>query len=433
MKAYLALFRIPELRARLFFTLLVLIIYRVGVHIPVPGVDSAALAELFQNLRGTVFGWLNTFSGGAFEKFSVLALGVMPYISASIILQLMTVSVPFLAELQKEGEQGRKKITQYTRYLTVIIAIFQGFGIATGLEAYNTPSVVLEPGLAFKLITAITLCGGTLFLMWLGEQITERGIGNGISVVIFAGIAASVPAGLGSVVTMLKAGELSGGRFLALAVLVIATFYAIVYVERAVLRVPVNYAKRVVGRSVYGGQTTFLPLRVNTAGVIPPIFASSVIMLPATVAGFLPASIGGKIQSIIEPGSLGYNVLFVILIVFFAYFYTSITFKTEDVAENLKKQGGFVPGIRPGSATAIHLDYLLSRLTSIGAVYMSIISVLPGILNVFLKVPFYFGGTSVMILVGVALDTAAQLETYLLANNYEGFMKHSRVKARGSV
>ena len=424
--------KIPELRKRILFTLMMLAVYRIGVHIPTPGIDAAALANVFANMKGTIFGWFNLFSGGALERFSIFALGVMPYISSSIIMQLLTVVWPYLHDLQKEGDQGRKKITQYTRYGTVFLCLVQGYGIAAGLEHYNNPSVVLVPGMAFKIMTTITLTAGTVFLMWVGEQMSERGIGNGISLLIYAGIAARIPSGMGSTVSLYRSGELNLFKILLVLAVILATFFAIIFVERGARRIPVQYAKRIVGRKVYGGQNTNLSLKVNTAGVIPPIFASSLIMFPATLTTFFPSQTMQKLTSLLQPGGVLYNVMFVGLIVFFAFFYTAVTFKTEDVAENLKKYGGFIPGIRPGQPTAQYIDYVLSRVTLGGAVYISVICVLPSFLTSAMNVPFYFGGTSVLILVGVALDTVAQIETFLLTRNYEGFMKHTRLKGRAA-
>jgi preprotein translocase subunit SecY len=399
--------------------------------VPTPGVDGAALQQMFANMKGTVFGMFNLFSGGAFEKFSIFALGVMPYISASIIVQLLTVVFPQFHELQKEGDQGRKKLTQYTRYLTVVLCFIQGLSIATGLEAASNPPVVLHPGFAFKAMTTITLTAGTIFLMWVGEQMSERGIGNGTSVLIFAGIAAGIPKGFGSTLAIFRTGELSGFKLAVVALAILVTFFVIIFVERGTRRVPVQYVKRVVGRQVYGGQDTHLPLKVNTSGVIPPIFASSLLFFPATIATFFPKNEWiQKITSQLVPGGMIYNVLFVGLIVFFAYFYTAVTFKTEDVSDNLKKYGGFIPGIRPGQPTAHYIDHILSRITLGGAVYISVICVMPSLMNQFAQLPFYFGGTSVLILVGVAMDTVAQIETYLLTHNYDGFLKHTRLKGR---
>ncbi len=426
------LVKIPELRKRIIFTLIMLAVYRIGVHIPTPGVDSGALQQVFANMKGTIFGWFNLFSGGALERFSIFALGVMPYISSSIIFQLLTVVWPYLHDLQKEGDQGRKKITQYTRYGTVLLCLVQGYGIATGLEHYTNPSVVMHPGLAFRLLTTCTLTAGTVFLMWVGEQMSERGIGNGISLIIYAGIAARIPQGIGSTLSLYRSGELSFFKILLVLAVIVGTFFCIIFVERGARRIPIQYAKRIVGRKVYGGQNTNLPLKVNTAGVIPPIFASSLIMFPATVATFFPSEKVQKFTALLQPGTMLYNILFVGLIVFFCFFYTAVTFKTDDVAENLKKYGGFIPGIRPGPPTAQYIDYVLSRITLGGAVYISAICVLPTFFTQTMKVPFYFGGTSVLILVGVALDTVAQIETFLLTRNYEGFMKHTRLKGRAA-
>jgi len=426
------LVKIPELRKRIVFTLIMLAVYRIGVHIPTPGVDSAALQQVFANMKGTIFGWFNLFSGGALERFSIFALGVMPYISSSIIFQLLTVVWPYLHDLQKEGEQGRKKITQYTRYGTVLLCLIQGYGIATGLEHYTNPTVVVHPGMAFRLLTTCTLTAGTVFLMWVGEQMSERGIGNGISLLIYAGIAARIPQGIGSTLSLYRSGELSFFKILLILAVIVGTFFCIIFVERGARRIPIQYAKRIVGRKVYGGQNSNLPLKVNTSGVIPPIFASSLIMFPATVATFFPSEKVQKFTAMLQPGNTLYNIMFVGLIVFFCYFYTAVTFKTEDVAENLKKYGGFIPGIRPGQPTAQYIDYVLSRITLGGAVYISAICVLPTFFTQTMKVPFYFGGTSVLILVGVALDTVAQIETFLLTRNYEGFMKHTRLKGRAA-
>ena len=422
--------KIPELRKRIIFALIMLAVYRGGVHIPTPGVDGAALQQVFANMKGTIFGWFNLFSGGALERFSIFALGVMPYISSSIIFQLLTVVWPYLHDLQKEGDQGRKKIVQFTRYGTVLLCMIQGYGIASGLEHYSNPSVVLHPGLSFRLMTTLTLTAGTVFLMWVGEQMSERGIGNGTSLLIYAGIAARIPQGIGSTLSLYRSGELSFFKILLVLAVIIGTFFVIIFVERGARRIPVEHAKRVVGRKVYGGQKSFLPLKVNTSGVIPPIFASSLIMFPATLATFFPSQRFQAVTSALQPGGILYNVIFVGLIVFFCYFYTGVAFKTDDVADNLKKYGGFIPGIRPGPATAEYIDFVLARITLGGAVYISAICVLPTFFTQTMKVPFYFGGTSVLILVGVALDTVAQIDTFLLSKNYEGFMKHSRIRGR---
>ena len=426
------LVKIPELRKRIIFTLVMLAVYRIGVHVPTPGVDSVALQQIFANMKGTIFGVFNLFSGGALERFSIFALGVMPYISSSIIFQLLTVVWPYLHELQKEGEGGRKKITQYTRYGTLLLCMVQGYGIAAGLEHYTNPMVVSHPGMAFRLLTMITLTTGTMFLMWVGEQMSERGIGNGISLIIFAGIAARIPQGISGTLSLYRSGELNFFKLLMVLAVILVTFFVIIFVERGARRIPIQYAKRVVGRKVYGGQNSNLPLKVNTAGVIPPIFASSLIMFPATILTFFPSERFHRLTNEFQAGGLYYNVLFVGLIIFFCYFYTAVVFKTDDVADNLKKYGGFVPGIRPGLPTAQYIDYVLSRITLGGAVYIALICVLPTFFTQSMKVPFYFGGTSVLILVGVALDTVAQIETFLLSRNYDGFMKHTKIKGRAA-
>ncbi len=423
--------KIPELRKRVLFSLLVLAVYRLGVHVPTPGVDGVALQQVFASMKGTIFGWFNLFSGGALERFSIFALGVMPYISSSIIFQLLTVVWPYLHDLQKEGDQGRKKITQYTRYGTVLLCLVQGSAIASGLE-HTSPPVVLHAGMMFKFMTTVTLTAGTVFLMWLGEQISERGIGNGISLIIYAGIAARIPSELATTMNLYRSGEMTFFKILLIAAIILGVFFTIIFVERAARRIPVQYAKRIIGRKIYGGQNTNLPLKINTSGVIPPIFASSLIMFPATLGTFLPFAPIQKIAAMMRPDNILYNVLFVGLIVFFCFFYTAVVFKVDDVADNLKKYGGFIPGIRPGPPTAQYIDYVLSRITLLGALYISMICVLPTIFTQAMNVPFYFGGTSILILVGVALDTVAQIETFLLSRNYEGFMKHTRIKGRAA-
>jgi preprotein translocase subunit SecY len=431
MSGIVGLFRNPELRKRIFFSLTMLAVYRIGSHVPMPGVNSAALKETL----GTTgfFKWLNFFDGGALERFSIFALGVIPYISCSIIFQFLSMTWPYLQDLQKEGEQGRRKINQYTRYAAVALALIQGFGMATTLEFVGQgPSIVLDPGMTFRILTAMTICAGTIFLMWVGEQITERGIGNGISLIIFAGIATRIPQGVSSTLGLYKSGELSLFKLFALASFIILTFYCIIFVERGNRRIPIHYAKRVIGRKVYGGQNTNIPLKLNTAGVIPPIFAQALIMFPGTLVTFIPIQKLKDAVAVIQSGGLLYNVIFLGLIIFFCYFYTAVTFKTDDVADNLKKYGGFVPGIRPGQATAQYIDYILTRITLGGAVYISLICVLPTVLSQGLKTSFYFGGTSVLILVGVALDTVAQIETFLISKNYDGFMKHTRIRGRTS-
>ena len=425
--------KIAELRRRLIFTFALLGVYRVGVAIPTPGIDGKALAAFFQQASNTVFGLVNLFSGGALERFSIFALGIMPYISSSIILQLLTVVVPALERLSKEGELGRRKITQYTRYGTVGLSLLQGFFISMGLEQIQAPggsSVVFHPGWGFRLMTMITLTSGTAFIMWLGEQITERGIGNGISLIIFAGIVASVPSAMTTTTEFVREGELSVLVLLLILLVMVAVVAAIIFMERAYRRIPVQYAKRVVGRRVYGGQSSHLPLKINTSGVIPPIFASSVLIFPATIASFADHPWAQAVAGALAPGSLVYNLSYVALIIFFCYFYTAVVFNPVDVADNMKKYGGFIPGIRPGQRTAEYIDRVLSRVTLSGAIYVALICVLPNLLVSAFNVPFYFGGTALLIVVGVALDTVAQIETQILMRNYEGFMKRGRLRGR---
>jgi preprotein translocase subunit SecY len=428
------LFKIPELKKRILFTLALLIVYRIGVHVPVPGIDSIALASFFKQAEGTIFGIFNMFSGGAFEKLSVFALGIMPYISASIILQLLTVVIPHLEQLKKEGEQGRKKITQYTRYGTVVLSIIQGFGISVGLESMSSPGgspVVLLPGWAFRLMTVITLTAGTAFIMWLGEQITERGIGNGISLIIFAGIVVRLPVASVNTVRLLSTGEMGIFAILILVVLMVAVVGLIIFVEQGQRRIPVQYAKRVVGRRMYGGQSTHLPLKINTSGVIPPIFASSIIMFPATIGSFVKVEWIQSATAALRPGNAVYELLFVGFIFFFCYFYTAVTFNPVDVADNMKKAGGYIPGIRPGKRTADYIDKVLTRITLGGAIYVSAVCVLPSILISRFNVPFYFGGTALLIVVGVAIDTVSQMESHMLSRHYEGFLKKGGGKMKG--
>ena len=426
--------RSPELRTKLLWTLGLLCAYRIGVHIPVPGVDGGALAHFFESVAGTLFGLFDMFSGGGLRNVSVFALGIMPYISASIILQLLQVVSPELTRMAKEeGAAGRRKITQYTRYSTVLITIIQGFGIAVGLETMYSPGgvpVVLEPGWTFRIMTMLTLTAGTVLIMWLGEQITEKGIGNGISLIIFSGIVVGIPGALVKSFQLIKLGDMSLFIALALVILMVAVLIGVVFMERAQRRVPIQYAKRQVGRKMYGGQSTHLPLRVNTAGVIPPIFASSLLLFPATMANFDIADWLKTAASWFTPSSILYNVIFIALIFFFCFFYTAIIFDPKDVAENLKKAGGFIPGIRPGEKTQEYLDAVLSRLTLWGGVYISVISVLPMLLIAEFNVPFYFGGTSILILVGVAMDFMSQIESHLISRQYEGLMGKTRIKGR---
>ncbi|MEJ5365674.1 MAG: preprotein translocase subunit SecY [Desulfosoma sp.] len=425
--------KIPELKRRIGATLLLLAVYRIGVHVPTPGINREALAAFFAAAQGTLLGLFNMFSGGAMQQLSVFSLGIMPYISSSIILQLLTVVIPHLERLSKEGEAGRKKITQYTRYGTVVLSIIQGFGIAFGLEGMTGPGgepVVLAPGWAFRIITVITLTAGTAFIMWLGEQITERGIGNGISLIIFAGIVAGMPTAVGNTLRLMQTGEMSAFKALILLVIMVAVVGFIVHVERGQRRIPVQYAKRVVGRRMYGGQSTHLPLKINTSGVIPPIFASSIIMFPATVANFIQVPWMQNIARMLMPGHWLYTVLYVGFIIFFCYFYTAIVFNPMDVADNMKKYGGFIPGIRPGRPTAEYIDKVLSRITLGGALYVSIVCVLPSIFTRNFNVPFYFGGTALLIVVGVAMDTVGQIEAHMLTRHYEGFLKSGRIRGR---
>lgn len=424
---------IPELRKRVLFTLFMLFVYRMGVQIPTPGINGEALSAFFEQNASTLFGMFNMFSGGALENFSIFALGIMPYISASIIIQLLTVVIPQLETLSKEGESGRRKITQYTRYGTVLLSVIQGFFIASGLEGMSGPGgapIVIETGLQFKLMTVLTLTSGTAFIMWLGEQMTERGIGNGISLIIFAGIVARMPAAVGNTIQLVKAGELAVifVPFMLVAMFFIVAF--IIYVETAQRRIPIQYAKRVVGRRVYGGQASHLPLKINVSGVIPPIFASSIMMFPATIGSFIQIDWVQRVSAALSPGTIYYYILFVVMVVFFCFFYTAVTFKPDDVAENLKKNGGFIPGIRPGKRTAEFIDKVLTRLTVVGAIYLSAICVMPTLLISKFNVPFYFGGTALLIVVGVAIDTISQIESHMVMRNYDGFMKAGRIKGR---
>jgi preprotein translocase subunit SecY len=425
--------RIPELRKRLVFTAGALAIYRLGVAIPTPGIDGQALKQFFDQVSNNIVGLVNLFSGGALERFSIFALGIMPYISASIILQLLTVVVPYLEKLSKEGELGRRKITQYTRYGTIVLSLVQGFFIAVGLESIEAPgggSVVFQPGWYFRVMTVITLTTGTAFIMWLGEQITERGVGNGISLIIFAGIVAAIPSAVATTFEFVRNGEMSILVALFIAVLMIATVAAIIFMERAQRRIPVQYAKRVVGRRMYSGQSSHLPLKVNTSGVIPPIFASSILLFPGTVTSFITHPWAQTVQDYLAPGTWLYNLVYVGLIIFFCYFYTAVTFNPADVSDNMKKFGGYIPGIRPGQRTAEYIDRILTRITLTGALYVSAVCVLPTVLIDQFNVPFFFGGTALLIVVGVALDTVAAMETHMITRSYEGFMKRGRIRGR---
>lgn len=451
------IFSIPELRKRVIFTLLLLAVYRIGAQIPNPGISATALAEFWQAQKGTIFGFIDLFSGRNMSRMTIFALGIMPYISASIILQLLQVVWPYLERLSKEGELGRKKITQYTRYGTLVICIIQGLGIGIFLQALRSPGgapIVPNPGIAFQLLTVLTLTTGTVFIMWLGEQISARGIGNGISLIIFAGIVVDFPRGLQSVVMGLRTGNMDPLRLIFLIVLMLAVIAVIVFVERGQRRIPVSYAKRVVGRKVYGGQSTHLPLRVNTGGVIPIIFAASIITIPQTIAQLAKVPFLQNISHQFDIGMPLYNLLYITAIIFFTYFYVSIVFNPVDVADNLRKYGGFIPGIRPGKNTSDFIDTTLSRITLIGAIYLAAIAIMPEFLITGIKVQtlplignfldanlpkwftqglnvdFYFGGTSILIVVGVAMDTMQQLEAQLVMRHYDGFMRRSRIRGR---
>jgi preprotein translocase subunit SecY len=419
-----------DLRRRLVFLLLALVVYRIGTHIPVPGIDPNQLAQLFKGQQGGILNLLNMFSGGALSRFSVLALGIMPYISASIIMQLMGYVVPTLEALKKEGESGRRKITQYTRYGTLGLAIFQALGIALALE--GSAGLVISPGFGFRLTAAVSLVAGTMFLMWLGEQITERGLGNGISILIFAGIAAGLPGALAQFATLISEGSMSVFAGLLIVTLVAAVTYAVVFVERGQRKILVNYAKRQVGNKVYGGQSSHLPLKLNMSGVIPPIFASSIILLPATVVGWFATGDGMRwlrdIASLLSPGQPIYVLLYAAAIVFFCFFYTALVFNSKETAENLKKSGAFIPGIRPGDQTARHIDKILSRLTLAGAAYITAVCLLPEFLVLKYNVPFYFGGTSLLIIVVVTMDFWAQVQSYVMSQQYESLLKKASFK-----
>ena len=434
--SYQNLLKLPELKRKILITLALLFVYRVGVHVPTPGIDGAALESFFAAASGTLFSMFNMFSGGALERLSIFALGIMPYISASIILELMTVVVPHLEQLKKEGDAGRKKKTQYTRYGTVVLSVIQGFGIAVGLESMTSPAgvpIVPYPGWGFRLITIITLTAGTAFIMLLGEQITERGIGNGISLIIFAGIVANMPSAIGNTVRLMSTGEMGIFSIIILLLVMVAVVAAIIFMEQAQRRIPVHYAKRVVGRKMYGGQTSHLPLKINTSGVIPPIFASSIIMFPTTLAQFINLPVMQTIAAMFSPGTVWYYMLYVGFIIFFCFFYTAVQFNPEDVAENMKKNGGYIPGIRPGKRTAEYIDKVLTRITVGGAVYVSAVCVLPTMLMDKFNVPFYFGGTALLIVVGVSIDTISQIESHLIVGNYDGFLGRSgtkRIKGR---
>ncbi len=430
-----ALAKAEELKKRIWFTLGALLVYRLGTYIPLPGIDPTAWDKIFNQQSGGILGMFNMFAGGGIHRMAIFALTIMPYISASIIIQLMTTVSPTLENLKKEGEQGRKMINQYTRYLTVVLAAFQAYGIAIGLEGAGTGSVVADPGWFFRISTVITLTGGTMFLMWLGEQITQRGIGNGTSLIIMSGIVAQLPSAVAGTLELGRQGALSTGLILVVLLMAIAVITFIVFMERAQRRLLIQYPKRQVGNRMFEGQSSHLPLKLNTSGVIPPIFASSLLLLPTTVASFTTA--GGQatgwlttVTTLLSHGRPLFLVLYVALIVFFAFFYTAIIFNPTETADNLKKHGGFIPGIRPGERTAEYIDYVLSRITVIGAAYLAIVCLFPEMLIAYAAVPFYFGGTSLLIVVSVTMDTVAQVQGYLLAHQYEGLIKRSKLRGR---
>ncbi|GFO57391.1 protein translocase subunit SecY [Geomonas sp. Red276] len=432
-EAFQNIFKIPELKKRVLFSLAMLAVYRVGCHIPTPGIDAQALSHFFKAAQGTLLGMFGMFSGGALEKLAVFALGIMPYISSSIIFQLLTVVVPAIEKLSKEGDAGRKKIIQYTRYGTIVLSVIQAFGISIGLEAMRGPAgelVVPNPGWSFRLMTVITLTAGTAFIMWLGEQMSEKGIGNGISLIIFAGIVARIPTAIGNSFRLIGTGELNVLVLFLVCAVMFLVIAAVVFIERGQRRIPIHYAKRVVGLKTVGAQSSHLPLKVNMAGVIPPIFASSIIMFPATVGNFINVPWVQRVSKMLVPGRLVYDIFYVAFIIFFCYFYTAVTFNPVDVADNVKKQGGYVPGIRPGKETSDFLDAVLTKLTFAGAIYISAVCVLPSILIGKFNLPFYFGGTALLIAVGVGMDTLAQIEAHLITRSYEGFMKGVRIQGR---
>ena len=422
--------KLGDLKRRLWFLLAALVVFRVGAHIPVPGIDPNELGRLFQQNKGGILDMFNMFSGGALSRFTIFALGIMPYISASIIMQLMTVVSPQLEALKKEGESGRRKITQYTRYGTVVLAAFQALGISIALEAQ--PGLVIDPGLAFRIVTVITLMTGTLFLMWLGEQITERGIGNGISMIIFAGIVAGLPSALASTLELVRTGAMSVFIALIIFALIVLVTAIVVFVEKGQRRILVNYAKRQVGNRLYGGQSSFLPLKLNMSGVIPPIFASSIILFPATLASWFGSNEHmtwlKDVSAALSPGQALYIILYASAIIFFCFFYTALVFNSKETADNLKKSGAFVPGIRPGDQTARYIDRIITRLTLVGAIYITAVCLLPEFLVLKYNVPFYFGGTSLLITVVVTMDFMAQLQAYLMSHQYESLLKKANFK-----
>jgi preprotein translocase subunit SecY len=429
-----SIFKIPELRRRILFTLALLVVFRLGSYVPVPGIDSQALSQGLESARGTLLGLYDMFAGGAFSRATIFALGIMPYISASIIMQLLTAVIPYFEKLQKEGEEGRRKITQYTRYGTVFLAMIQSYGISIFLESGLGMGlqVVPAPGIAFRLLTMVTLTSGTIFLMWLGEQISDKGIGNGISLLIFTGIIARYPNDIIRTFTALKVGELKLFTLLFLLALMVLIVAGVVVMTQAMRKIPVQYAKRVIGRRIYGGQSTHIPLRVNTSGVIPIIFAQAILMFPQSIGTFFGGNMSfmQRFAEILDPRNVPYNVLYAIIIVFFAYFYTAIVFNPRDLAENMQRYGGFIPGIRPGKRTADYIDRVLTRVTLPGALFLAFIAILPSIFMYRFNAPFIFGGTGLLIVVGVALDTLQQVESHLIMRHYEGFLKKGKLRGR---
>lgn len=426
--------KLPELRKRLFFVLGALFVFRIGAHVPVPGIDPKALAMMFEQQAGTILDMFNMFSGGALKRLSIFALGIMPYISASIIIQLMTSVVPKFEQLKKEGESGKRKITQYTRYFTVVLATFQAFGVATAIQSQSAGGlpVVFNPGLAFMFTAVVTLVSGTLFLMWLGEQVTERGIGNGISIIIFGGIVAGLPSAIGGTLELVRTGEMNAFMVIMLFLVAIAVTAFVIFVERAQRRITINYAKRQQGNKMMAGQSSFLPLKLNMAGVIPPIFASSIILFPSTIAGWFGNNEGmawlQDLSSMLSPGQPIYVLLYAAAIIFFCFFYTALVFNSRDTSDNLKKSGAFIPGIRPGEQTTKYIDAVITKLTLLGAMYITAVCLLPEFLIVYWNVPFYFGGTSLLIIVVVVMDFIAQMQSHLMSQQYEGLMKKANLK-----
>ncbi len=429
-----SIFKIPELRRRILFTLALLVVFRIGAYVPVPGIDSGALSQALEGARGTLLGLYDMFAGGAFSRATIFALGIMPYISASIIMQLLTAVIPYFEKLQKEGEEGRHKITQYTRYGTVVLAMIQSYGISMFLEGGLGMGLqlVANPGFAFRLLTMVTLTSGTVFLMWLGEQISDKGIGNGISLLIFAGIIARYPNDIIRTFTAVRVGELKLFTLIFLLALMVMIVAGVVVMTQGMRKIPVQYAKRVIGRRIYGGQSTHIPLRVNTAGVIPIIFAQAILMFPQSIGTFFGGGMGfmQHVAELLNPTTVLYNILYGVIIVFFAYFYTAIVFNPRDLAENMQRYGGFIPGIRPGKRTADYIDRVLTRVTLPGALFLAFIAILPSIFMYRFNAPFVFGGTGLLIVVGVALDTLQQIESHLIMRHYEGFLKKGKLRGR---